>query len=448
MTYHHIPGGIAAVCSTETLAKGAQGRGGTGTPSFGRTKSGGPGAAEAKGGGATNFRCDIPPHTAPLHHIPGGIAAGCSTETGATGATGRAGTGTPPFGRTNSGGAFAVGAKAGWPANGRCDIPSNTCVGTDKPRGCAAVRCAVNLAAAQKSCQLVCTSAAAEPGGTGAAKTKSGTGFSDIPPNTAHLPACSAAGSGSGFRLTQFLVPLPFVFILETGGCGPATGAGGTGHRISDIPHTTCLHANGGGSEPRRAGPGRAVAQVGAGDAGADVGGKVKRGRTVAQCAAEGAIFGVPDAMFAINTDSCPERTATGGGATAAAALAARLAAFSAKYLSSRESGQGSEKRGMLQTGLVGHLQGEPSPSQRHVACAWEWDTPPGSTRQRRTRAALRQRAGLYGKHTKGLPHRRRRSCWLLGRSNGRRRSPRRPVVEIGDRTVPEPASAVWAERV
>ena len=135
-------------------------------------------------------------------------------------------------------------------------------------------------------------------------------------------------------------MPLPFVFILETGGRGPATEAGGTSHRISDIPHITCPHANGGGSEPGRAGPGRAVAQVGAGDAGAEVGAKVKRGRTVAQCTA-GAMFGVPDAMFALNTDSCPEVTATGCGATAASALAARLAALSARYLSSMDSGQG-----------------------------------------------------------------------------------------------------------
>jgi hypothetical protein len=52
--YHHIPGGIAAVCSTEPLAKGAQGRGGTGTPSLGPTESGGAGAAEAKADGAAN----------------------------------------------------------------------------------------------------------------------------------------------------------------------------------------------------------------------------------------------------------------------------------------------------------------------------------------------------------------------------------------------------------
>ena len=126
VTYHHIPGGIAAVCSTETFAKGAQGRAETGTPSFGRLKLGGAGAAEAKAGGAANCMCDIPPNTAPYHHIPGGIAAVCSTETGAKGAKGRAGTGTPPFGRTTSGGAGAVVAEAGWAAKWMCDIPPNT----------------------------------------------------------------------------------------------------------------------------------------------------------------------------------------------------------------------------------------------------------------------------------------------------------------------------------
>ena len=68
---------------------------------------------------------------------------------------------------------------------------------------------------------------------------------------------------------------LAFVFILETGGWGPGSGLG-----FSDISH------NGGGSKPGRAGPGRAVAQVGAGDDGAEVGGNVKRGRTVPQCTA------------------------------------------------------------------------------------------------------------------------------------------------------------------
>jgi hypothetical protein len=116
VTYHNIPEGIAAVCSTETLAKGAQGRGGTCTFSFGSNEPGGAGGAEAKAGGAAKCMCDIPHDTAPVHHIPGGIGAGCSTETGATGATVRAVTGTPPFGLTKSGGGTAVGAKAGWPA--------------------------------------------------------------------------------------------------------------------------------------------------------------------------------------------------------------------------------------------------------------------------------------------------------------------------------------------
>ena len=95
-----------------------------------------------------------------------------------------------------------------------------------------------------------------------------------------------------------------------------------------------------GGSKPGRAGPGRAVAQVGAGDDGAEVGGNVKRGRTVAQCTSgAGAIW------LALKTDSCPAATGggarAGGRAVAAAALAARLAALSARYRSSMDSGQG-----------------------------------------------------------------------------------------------------------
>ena len=126
VTYQHIPEGIAAVWSTETLAKGAQGRGGTCTFSFGGTDSGLAKVAEAKAGGAANFVCDIPHNTAPVNHIPCGITAGCSTESGGAGASGRAGTGTPLFALTKSGGAAAVGGKAGWPAKGMCDILSNT----------------------------------------------------------------------------------------------------------------------------------------------------------------------------------------------------------------------------------------------------------------------------------------------------------------------------------
>ena len=85
----------------------------------------------------------------------------------------------------------------------------------------------------------------------------------------------------------------------------------------------------------------------------------------------------------------------------------------------------------MLQTGC--RLQGTASPGQRHDACAWGWDTPLGSTRQRRTRAPRRQRAGSYEKYMTSRRRRRRRSCCRLDRWNGRQ-SPRRPAVEGAER--------------
>ena len=123
----------------------------------------------------------------------------------------------------------------------------------------------------------------------------------------------AAAGSGSGVRKVQFLLLLDF--ILES--------FGGNEFELWKA----------GGSKPGRAGPGRAVVKVGAGDDGAEYGANVNRGQTGPKCTA-----GAGE-IFALNTDSCP--ATIGGGATGAADLAARLVALSARYLSSMDSEQG-----------------------------------------------------------------------------------------------------------
>jgi hypothetical protein len=212
-------------------------------------------------------------------------------------------------------------------------------VGTDNPRGCAAVRCAATLAAAQKSSQLVCTSAAIELCAAGAAKTKSGTGDCDIPRSTAQ-PKPKA-------KLQRYLrCPLaaaaPAYAPANSWCCSPSSSSlkraeGVLGWGLGSVTYHNMYCWV---SKPGRAGPGRAVAQVGAGDAGAEVGGNVKRGRTVAQCTSGAGAIWLP-----LKMDSCPVATgagATAGGrTTAAAALAARLAALPARNRSSIDSEQG-----------------------------------------------------------------------------------------------------------
>ena len=156
------------------------------------------------------------------------------------------------------------------------------------------------MAAPQNSCQLACTSEAAELGGAGPVETIPGRCVSDIPPLTcqhylgtplqAAAPVFAPPSSSSRLPLSSFLKEE--VVRLQELQMGLPT---------CDIPHLF----RGGGTEPGRASPGRAVAQVVAGACGAKVGAKVNRGRTVAQCTAHfGANLGGPESMFAKNADS------------------------------------------------------------------------------------------------------------------------------------------------